>query len=113
MDEPRHFGDVDFSKHYREHYKKSGRSYGEMLPAYRHGWDRAHEGTYRGHPWNDVIEVSMRRRWKRNSSLPWKEARAAIHEGYEQAQIALSGPPGTTGPAPEDVAFTIDEMGSE
>jgi hypothetical protein len=107
-----HFNDIDFSADYQRHYGKSEYSYGEILPAYRYGWDRAHEGTYRGHTWNDAIEISLRRRWKRNSSLPWQAMRPAIHEGYERAQMSLSGPPGSIGPAPTDAAITLDEPDS-
>jgi hypothetical protein len=106
------FSDIDFSAHYQEHCGKSGYSYGEALPAYRYGWDRAHEGAYRGHTWNDAIEISLRRRWKRNSNLPWAAMRPAIHEGYERALMHLSGPPGSPGPAPTDAAITLDEPDS-
>jgi hypothetical protein len=108
-----YFSEVDFSTHYRKHYDGSGHSYGEVLPAYRYGWDRAHESTYRGHSWNDAIDVSLENRWSRNSRLAWQEARAAIQEGYECAQISLSGPPGSIGPAPEEAALTLDEAEHE
>jgi hypothetical protein len=112
MTDDYHFSDIDFSAHYEKNYSRSGRSYGEVLPAYRYGWDRAHEGSYRGHTWNDAIDLSLRRRWKRSSALSWQAARPAIHEGYERAQISMSGPPGTMGPAPEDAALALDEPDS-
>ena len=73
---------------WREHYNTrpyaQGRSYEELQPAYRYGWEARTRHTDIN--WNDV-EGDLNRDWtSRNSTLGWGEARHAARDAWNRVE---------------------------
>src|SRR5829696_5117240 len=74
---------------WRDHYSTrpyaSGRSYDQLQPAYRHGWEA--RTRYEDRSWNDV-EGDLERDWTQrhgSSGLGWNDARNATRDAWDRA----------------------------
>lgn len=80
--------------YWREHYNTrpytQGRSYEDLQPAYRYGWES--RGRYADRGWNDV-ESDLERDWstRGGSSLNWDEARPAIRDAWNRVESRSYG----------------------
>jgi hypothetical protein len=69
----------------------SGRTYEDLQPAYRYGYDSA--GLYRGRSWNEA-ENDLERGWenmKAKTRLGWHEAKDAVRDAWHRVEHALPG----------------------
>lgn len=80
------FNDNDFGEHYRNRYGRTGRPYQDFQPAYRFGWEMAHEQRYHNRDWN-ALEQDARSDWEqRTSRQRWEEMRDAVMEGFNRGR---------------------------
>jgi hypothetical protein len=69
----------------------AGHTYDDYQPAYRYGYDAAHQHT--GHRFEDV-ENDLERGWEKakgNSRLAWAEVKGAVREAWHRVEHALPG----------------------
>ena len=84
---------------WRDHYSTrpyaSGRSYDQLQPAYRHGWEA--RTRYEDRDWNDV-ESDLERDWNQrhgSSGLAWNDARHASRDAWDRITDRFGGDQGT------------------
>lgn len=86
------FHDNDFTEHYWIRYGSTGRPYADFQPAYRFGWELAHEDRYRARAWDAGVEQEAQHEWsKRGGRMRWDEMRDAIREGYHRGHSSTTG----------------------
>jgi hypothetical protein len=84
------FNDNYFAEHYRTHYRKTGRPYGEYKTAYRYGWDASQQDHNRTRTWGEVIS-RLHTTWGiDHPNHRWDDIAEAVHEGYNQGQIEIA-----------------------
>lgn len=84
---------------WRDHYSTrpyaSGRSYDQLQPAYRYGWEA--RTRYEDRNWNDV-EGDLERDWTQrhgSSGLAWNDARYATRDAWDRITDRFGGSEGT------------------
>ncbi|HEX6865053.1 MAG TPA: hypothetical protein VF414_19640 [Thermoanaerobaculia bacterium] len=80
---------------WRDHYSTrpyaSGRTYDDLQPAYRHGWEA--RTRYEDRSWNDV-ESDLERDWTQrhgSSGLGWNDARNATRDAWDRITDRFGG----------------------
>ncbi|MBN8531286.1 MAG: hypothetical protein J0L97_05435 [Alphaproteobacteria bacterium] len=66
-------------------YFNTSRSYSEMSPAYRYGWDLYDRSNSRAY--NDLDQEQLRKNWEQargDSNLDWNTAEPAIRDAYNR-----------------------------
>ncbi|HET9228431.1 MAG TPA: hypothetical protein VFR31_17275, partial [Thermoanaerobaculia bacterium] len=69
----------------------SGRTYDDLSPAYRYGYDSANQ--YRGRSWNEV-ENDLERGWDRAKGATrstWQEVKDAVRDAWHRVERATPG----------------------
>ena len=79
---------------WRDHYStrpySSGRTYEDLQPAYRYGWESRANSTS---AWDDASD-DLERGWdkaKSKSRLAWSDAKEAVRDGWHRVERALPG----------------------
>jgi uncharacterized protein (TIGR02271 family) len=80
---------TNFRRHYDTNYTKSDFGYNQYVPAYRFGYDLAHDELYRGQTW-DQFEAEARERWAEEYTDPWEEFKGAVRYAWEQVKDAVT-----------------------
>jgi len=83
--------DAYWRKTYSTRPYAANRTYEELAPAYRYGWES--KVRHADRPWNDV-EGDLERGWdkaKANSKLGWHEAKDATRDAWHRVERALPG----------------------
>jgi len=76
----------DFRKHYDDNYGSSGRDFSYYEPAYRYGYESAHEDSYRNRGYSDAEDDLRRNYESRHPGSNWDEMRGAVRHGYHRAR---------------------------
>jgi hypothetical protein len=75
--------DQSFRSDYQTRYAMSGFDYEYYSPAYRYGYDLAHDDTYRGYDW-ERVEPEARRDWEsRGLEGTWDDVKDAVRHAWE------------------------------
>lgn len=85
----------DEDNYWRNNYSSrpyaSGRSYDDLSPAYRYGYDSANQ--YRGRSWNDA-ENDLERGWEKAKGATrstWAEVKDAVRDAWHRVERATPG----------------------
>lgn len=77
------YAEIGFQDHYQAHFGTTDRAFTDYQEAYEYGWDKACEGTYRGHEWTQAVERDLRSQWPQgHENLRWDVVCDAVKEGY-------------------------------
>ncbi len=80
------FDDDYFRQDYERHYAVSGYGYDYYQPAYRYGYELAHDERYRGRDWYD-IEARARHDWaERYPDSAWDDFVDAVRHGWNRVR---------------------------
>lgn len=77
--------DSTFRSNWQSSYATSGRSYDQMLPAYRYGYDYGNDARYQGRNWDDV-ETNLRTDWERDRPGTWESMKGAVRHAWDQVR---------------------------
>lgn len=71
-----------FQRDFQTRYGKTGYTYADYQPAYRYGYDLAHNPNYRNYDWT-MIEPSARQEWERRGLLgAWDDVKEAVQHAW-------------------------------
>ena len=76
----------DFRRHYGDAYAATGNEYDYYDPAYRYGYESAHEDVYRDRPYSEAEEDLKRSYASRYPKGNYAEVRDAVRFGYASAR---------------------------
>lgn len=76
----------EFLSHHARAYNEAGRSYEDVEPAYRYGYERAHDDPFRERTYRDAEADLLTGFGERHPDRPFDEVREAVREGYLRAQ---------------------------
>lgn len=75
--------DTFFQRDFQSRYGSSGYAYADYQPAYRYGYDLAHNPNYQNYDW-EMIEPSARQEWERRGLRgAWDDMKGAVRRAWE------------------------------
>jgi uncharacterized protein (TIGR02271 family) len=77
--------DADFRGHYRTSLASRGHAYDRWAPAYRYGYELAHDRRYADRDWT-AIEPEARRRWEAHHQGTWEEFKDTIRYAWDHVR---------------------------
>lgn len=81
-----------YREHYDSIYRNAGRQYIWYEPAYRYGYNLAHDKHYAGHEVWDDLELEARRGWEQTDyavERAWNDIKDAVRSGWEEVKDAF------------------------
>jgi hypothetical protein len=75
----------DFRTHATSALASRGQAYDHWAPAYRYGYELAHNPRYRDRDWS-AIEAEARRDWEGRRTGPWEEFKEAIRYAVDKVR---------------------------
>lgn len=90
MTDYRDFGSYEpaFRTHYSTRMADYGGTYEEFQPAYRYGYDLAHEMRYHDYDW-DRLEPEARLGWEERHPGSWDHFKMAVRHAWEELKAAV------------------------
>lgn len=80
----------DFRTHYKSTFAETGNAYDAYDPAYRYGYEAAHDESYRNRPYADVESDLERDYATQYPDSDFNDTRGAVRYGYTTAQRGRS-----------------------
>jgi hypothetical protein len=77
--------DADFRSHYNTALASRGHAYDRWTPAYRYGYDLAHDRRHAGSDWT-AIEPHARRDWEARHQGTWDEFKDTIRYAWDKVR---------------------------
>ncbi len=77
--------DSAFRSNWQSSYATSGRTWEQMQPAYRYGYDFGNDARYQGREWTDV-ETHLRTGWEKDRPGTWESVKDAVRHAWDQVR---------------------------
>jgi uncharacterized protein (TIGR02271 family) len=74
--------DADFRRHYNTSLASRGHAYDRWTPAYRYGYDLAHDRRHASSDWT-AVEPDARRHWEARHQGTWEEFKDTIRYAWD------------------------------
>jgi hypothetical protein len=77
----------NFRRHYYTYYAYGPYPYGRYIPAYRYGYELAHDTRYTDRDWDDITKDAAHD-WDNKFEGAWDDFKDAVRHGWEKAKSA-------------------------